>query len=342
MFENGEYVKNINCGITPFDITISDKRKGYVSRNYFVGENPFMKEYFRSCIVYNYQLYLYLQPFIPKLTEEQIRKKEYYKQNSNKEISRSSNWYNTHKDEIKEKPSWRSLNPERAKENDKIYYTTNRDRILAYAAIRREEHRDESREYFRNHYAENKKEICLSRKKNRQEIYNSWVNRPPFNGVCFKCGKKVNYDCEDDMPEFHHTKPENKTGTLYNIIVNLNSPDEVIWKEINDGGVVLLCSKCHKLETIAQQSVPENIKNKIIEMYESGKMIKDISDSVGYERHTISKVIKSVYPEANLKYSLPPNKIEEAKTMYNDGIGICEIAKKFNVNRKTMGAILNK
>ncbi len=334
------YIKNINPAITPFDVRISDKRTGFVHRNYFVGVSPFTQSFIDFCKLYNFNLYIYINSFIPNLTQTQIKRKIYAKENAKHERNRANEWYKNHKGELKSKPSWRRLNPDRAKEKDKLYYTSNRNNILKYAAIRRSEHREEIRESDRKRYAENKETICLNRKINRQNLFNSWVNREPFNGICNCCGKTVNYNNENDMPEFHHTIPENKTDTLYHLIVNLNSPDEIIWKEINNGGVVLLCHKCHKEITLQQLSVPNDVSNKMILLYENGMMVNDISNETGFERHTVAKVIKKKYPNVNLKRHLSINQIKEAKKLYNEGAGICELANKFNINRKTMSSIL--
>lgn len=94
--------------------------------------------------------------------------------------------------------------------------------------------------YLRDLKNKSKREMHIKR-------MNRWINDPLFGGVCKNCGKSLHCDPNQpykDKPEFHHTKRENKTDSIDHLVNNYIS-DDIIYKEIYVGQVILLCHECH-------------------------------------------------------------------------------------------------
>ena len=180
--------------------------------------------------------------------------------------------------------------------------------------------------------------------KDRQNRINKiqyWINY--FGGRCMNCGNEVKpAGCYDNIydyrrAEFHHTKPENKTANLTYLIMNNNR--DLILKEIEQGGVILLCRKCHQEISVKQHAIENS--DEIIRMFNETKNGMEVSRTLNVPFSTVYKCLRDNGIDVeHKKYSEDiPGKVME---LFNQGKCVSDIAKELDLFRDTVYQILKK
>lgn len=315
-----EFLINDDVGVTPFDFnnTIKCESKSLNVEYCVTNQNSF-------CYSIQYLIYVgrllatfkrtaYMRTYYctPERIQKKREKDRFYTSKDNpsrqKYLQRKREYYQEHKEHVKlYQKEYNSKNFDYVAKRKHNYYIENKDAVKKWYSGYYNEHRDQLLQYQKTYNENNQEKLKIRRKKyydnvmkkrlpefaeRRANKFIEWTLKEPFNGVCSCCGKKTNYYSKnrEDKPEFHHTIPENKKYSIYEMICKRKTDDE-IWDEIHHGGVVLLCYKCHRVISAQQQEKPKESVDAAINLYlnDTDESLENVGRIFGMRGTTLKK-----------------------------------------------------